>query len=118
MAAKQDSNVVAKALAGAMSAEADVTPPARSRSSSFASTVSDLNVGDAPAAKVLVVDPSLTISDALHQMSEAGERLRNSVTSSVAQARRRNPGAEFSVEITDIKTKSGIYLLALIHRTA
>jgi predicted RNA-binding protein with TRAM domain len=119
MTGKQQPNaVIAKALVGVMGVESDVAPPARARSSSFASTVSDLNVGDAPASKVQPIDNTLTVAEALAQMSDAGERLRNSVTSSVAQAKRKNPGAEYSVEITDIKTKSGFYSLALIHRTA
>jgi hypothetical protein len=119
MTGKQQANaVVAKVLTAAMGVESDVAPPPRARSSSFASTVSDLNVGDPPASKVQMIDNTLTVADALAQMSDAGERLRNSVTSSVAQAKRKNVGAEYSVEITDIKTKSGIYSLALIHRTA
>lgn len=116
MSAKQQ--VLTAALVGAMSPEADVAPPARARSSSFASTVADLNVGDPPAAKVQLIDPTTPIGDALSGMSEMSERLRNSVTSSVSQAKRRLPGSDFSVEITDIKTKSGMYLLALVHRTA
>lgn len=116
MSAKQQ--VLTAALVGAMSPEADVAPPARARSSSFASTVADLQVGDAPAAKVQLIDSTTTIGDALAAMSDMSEKLRNSVTSSVSQAKRRIPGSDFSVEITDIKTKSGIYLLALVHRVA
>lgn len=110
--------VLNAALVGAMSPEADVLPPARARSSSFASTVADLNVGDPPASKVQLIDPTITIDDALKGMSEMSERLRGSVTSSVSQAKRKVPGSEYSIEIMDIKGKSGMYLLALVHRTA
>jgi hypothetical protein len=101
-----------------MGPESDVAQPARVRSSSFASTVADLNVGDQPAARVQQIDPTMPVGDAIASVSELAEKLRNSVQSSVSQAKRRLPGSDYSIEITDIKTKSGMYLLALVHRTA
>jgi hypothetical protein len=114
----KNSQVLNAALVSAMSPESDVPPPARARSASFASSVADLRMGDAPASKVMQIDRSLTIDAALEQMSETAERFRSSITSSVQQAKRRCPGAEYSIEISDIKIKSGMYLLALVHRTA
>lgn len=114
----KNDQILNAALVGAMSPEADVLPPARVRSASFASTVADMAPLDPPAARVQAIGTNVTIGDAIAGMSEASERLRNSVTSSVAQAKRRNPGNEYSVEITPITTKSGMYLLALVHRTA
>lgn len=114
----QKEQVLNAALVGAMSPESDVAQPPRVRSSSFAATVADLEVGDPPASKVQLIDPNLSLAEALAGMGEMSERLRSNVTSSVAQAKRRNPGSEYSIEITDIKTKSGMYLLALIHRNA
>lgn len=117
MSSKSQS-VLTAALVGAMSPEADITLPPRARSSSFASTVADLNVGDQPAARVWQVPANLSIETALTNLTQFGEKLRNSVQSSVSQAKRRIKGAEYSIEITDIKIKSGIYLLVLVHRTA
>jgi hypothetical protein len=115
---KNQQSVLQAALVGSMAPEGDVTPPPRARSASFASAVSDLNVGDQPAARVQQIDPTLPIGDAIAQVSALSEKLRNSVQSSVNQAKRRVPGSEYSIEIADIKTKSGMYLLALVHRTA
>lgn len=117
MSSKQQS-VLSAALVAAMGPESDVTQPTRARSASFASAVADLNVGDQPAARVHQIDPSLPVGDAIASTPALAEKLRNSVQSSVNQAKRRVPGSEYSVEITDIKTKSGMYLLALVHRTA
>lgn len=115
---KNQQSVLQAALVGSMAPEGDVAVPARARSASFASAVSDLNVGDQPAARVQQIDPMMTIRDAMADMSMMSEKLRNSVQSSVNQAKRRVPGSEYSIEIADIKTKSGMYLLALVHRTA
>jgi predicted RNA-binding protein with TRAM domain len=115
---KNQQSVLQAALVGSMAPEGDVAVPARARSASFASAVSDLNVGDQPAARVQQIDPTLPIGEAIALAPSLSEKLRNSVQSSVNQAKRRVPGSEYSVEITDIKTKSGMYLLALVHRTA
>lgn len=115
---KNQQSVLQAALVGSMAPEGDVALPQRARSASFASMVADLNVGDQPAARVQQIDPSTPIGDAIASVSEMSEKLRNSVQSSVSQAKRRLPGSDYSIEITDIKTKSGMYLLALVHRTA
>lgn len=117
MSSKQQA-ILSAALVAAMGPEADVAPPPRARSASFASAVADLNVGDQPAARVQQIDPSLPIGEAIALVSSLAEKLRNSVQSSVNQAKRRLPGSEYSIEIADIKIKSGMYLLALVHRTA
>lgn len=116
MSAKQQ--VLAAALVGAMSPESDIAAPPRTRAFSFNAAVADMQVGDMPAARVVQIDPDTTIGDAKAAMSEQADKLRNSVTSAVSQAKRRIPGADYSVEITEINIKSGLYLLALVHRTA
>jgi hypothetical protein len=119
MAAKQTPEVVGKALAAVMCAEPDVAVPARARSASFASAVADLKVGGDPAAKVVRIDQTMTIEAVTAEKPTLSEKLRNAVTSSVSQAKRRLGGtAEFSVEISDLSTKSGIYLIALVTRNA
>ena len=115
---KNQQSVLQAALVGSMAPEGDVALPQRARSASFASMVADLNVGDQPAARVQQVPDDLSVCDALAIMSTMSEKLRNSVQSSVNQAKRRVPGSEYSIEITDIKMKSGLYVLALVHRTA
>jgi hypothetical protein len=117
MSSKQQS-VLSAALVAAMGPESDVAQPPRARSSSFASMVADMNVGDQPVARVQQVPDDLSIGDALAIMSSMSEKLRNSVQSAVYQAKRRLPGSDYSIEITDIKMKSGLYILALVHRIA
>lgn len=116
MSAKQQ--VLAAAIVGAMSPETDIAPPPRARAFSFNAAVADMEVGDMPAARVVQIDPTTTIGDAKAEMSAMADKLRNSVTSAVSSAKRRIPGSDFSVEITEINIKSGMYLLALVHRTA
>lgn len=118
-AAKQAVPATTKVAAAMMCAEPDVAQPSRARSASFASAVSDLKVGGDPAAKVATVERGLTIEEAIASKPELSERLRNSVMSSVTQAKRKLGGkAEFSVEIIDITSKSGVYLIALVFRNA
>lgn len=109
--------VLAAAIVGAMSPEVDIAPPPRVRAFSFNAAVADMQVGDMPVARVVQIDPATTIGDAMAEMSAQADKLRNNVTSAVSSAKRRNPGSDYSVEITDIKIKSGLYLLALVHRT-
>jgi len=115
MSAKQQ--VLAAAIVGAMSPESDIVAPPRTRAFSFNAAVADMQVGDMPAARVVQIDPTMAIGDALAEMSTQADKLRNSVTSATSQAKRRIPGSDYSVEIADIKLKSGLYLLALVHRT-
>lgn len=117
MATKKQSEVLSAALVGAMAPEGDVTIPTRIRAYSFAASVTDLNVGDQPAAKVQLIDPATPIGDAINGVTALSDKLRNSVQSTVNQAKRRVPGAEYSIEISDVMMKSGMYLLALVHRT-
>lgn len=116
--AKAEQQVVSKALAAAMCPEGDVAPPTRARSSSLASAIADLNVGGDPASKVVALNPKLTIEEITASRASASERLRNTVQGSVNQAKRRVPGAEYSIEISDLTTKSGMYLIALVSRNA
>lgn len=116
MSAKQQ--LLNAAMVGAMSPESDIATPPRARTYSFATAVTDMQMGDAPVSRVVQIDPDTSIADALTTMSEASEKLRNAVGSSVSSAKRRNPGADYSIEISDIKLKTGLYLLALVHRTA
>lgn len=115
MSAKQQ--ILNAALVGAMSPESDIAAPPRSRVFSFSAAVADLEVGDMPASRVVKLDGELTLDEAMASITAVSEKLRNSLASAVSAAKRRNPGSDFSIEITDIKIKSGLYLLALVHRT-
>lgn len=110
-------DLATKVLVAAMGAESGVTLPPRTRSSSFASMVSDLEEGDAPAARTFRFPVDTPLEHALAGISDESERLRNAVTSSVAQAKRKNPGREFSIETTQLVTKSGLFVIALVTRT-
>lgn len=111
-------DITTKALVAAMGAEANVAPPSRARSSSFASMVASLEVGDAPAVRAQQIPSTLTVIDAISKISEECERLRNNVTPSVAAAKRKIPGSDFSVEVGHYVNKTGMYVLALITRIA
>ena len=104
--------------AAMMGAEADVSPPTRARSSSFASMVLDLNVGDQPASRVVQLDLEESVENTVERLKENRDKLRNTVTSAVSQAKRRNPGSEYSIEVGDFMLISGIYVVAMVRRTA
>lgn len=119
MATKQTPpEAITKVAAAMMCPESDVSKPARTRSASFASVVADLLVGGDPAAKAMALNPNMTIEQVAAQKPQLSERLRNSVQSSVNQAKRRVPGSEYSIEISDITLKSGVYLIAVVSRNA
>jgi len=105
-------------LTAMLGSEQGVTPPARNRSSSFASLVADLNVGDSPASRVIELAHTTSIGDAVEQLPALREKLRNSVTSAVSAARRRVPGSDFSIEVGNLMMNSGMYVVALVRRTA
>ena len=104
--------------AAMMGAESDVAPPSRARSSSFASMVLDLNVGDQPASRVVQMEEADSIAWTMGTLKEQRDKLRNTVTSAVSQAKRRNPGAEYSIEVGDFMLISGIYVVAMVRRIA
>lgn len=116
MSAKQQ--LLNAALVGALSPESDIAAPPRSRVFSFSAAVADMEVGDMPVTRVVKIDDDQSVADALAGLAGVADKLRNSVGSAVTQAKRRIPGSDFSIEINDIKIKSGLYLLALVHRTA
>jgi hypothetical protein len=110
---------LSKAIAAAMSAEPDVAPPAaRPRASSFTSVVSDLRVGDDPAARIMKLNMDTPITDLFNLIGQEKIRFGNNVRSSVAAAKSRAPGAEYTVEIEHMIVSSGAYLVALVTRKA
>lgn len=110
-------HVLTAALVGAMAPDTDIVAPSRARSFSFASAVASINVGDMPAARVVKIDGEFTIEQANAVIATETEKLRGSVASAVSQARRKNPGAEYSIETEPVLLRSGVYILALVHRT-
>lgn len=102
----------------------DVAVPTRARSHSFASMLADMKVGDAPAAKVMLVDDDFREQHEIQQdaplkeaLSFAKERLRNNLASSISGAKRRIDGAAYSVECGSLLMDSGVYVVALVTRT-
>lgn len=112
---KKVTNAVKAAMMGA---EAGVLPPTRARASSFASAVFDLEVGDQPASRVIQLDAAGTVAEHMADLAEQREKLRGSVTSAVSQAKRRNPDAQYSIEVTNFLGAFGIMIAALVRRTA
>lgn len=110
--------VLSAALVGAMAPDNDIPVPSRARSFSFASAVAAINVGDMPAARVVKIDGELSIDAANAMIVEQTDKLRGSIASAVNQAKRRNPGAEFSIETETVFMRSGVYIIGLVHRTA
>lgn len=106
-----------KALAAAMGTEPDVAPPAsKARSGSLTSAIADLQLGSDPVAKVYMVEPDVKAQDLRAVLSTEKERMRNNVTSCVVAARKRVPGADYSIEVGEILMGSGVYVVALISR--
>lgn len=103
----------------------DIPVPPRTRSFSFASMLADMQVGDAPASKSMLVDlptelnsadkPVLAMKDIV---STYKERLRNNIASSITAAKRRVEGAAYSVECGTVVMDSGLYVVAIVSRTA
>jgi hypothetical protein len=118
MGAKPSEAALSKVATAIHCAESDVAQPSRARSASFASAVADLKIGGEPASKTMRLDPNMTVADLAAARPTLAEKLRNTAQSSVSQAKRRVPGAEFSIEICDLTCKSGMYLIALVSRTA
>ena len=109
-----------KALAAAMGTEPDVAPPSsKARSGSLTSAIADLRLGEEhPASRVYRVEPGTMIADLREVLVAEKERMRNNVTSCVAAAKKRVPGAEYSIEVGEAYMGSGVYVLALITRKA
>jgi hypothetical protein len=118
MASKPNTESLARITAAALCPEPDVVVPPRARSASFASAVADLKIGGDPAAKVMRMDPAMTVAELAAARSSLAEKLRNTAQSSVNQAKRRLPGTEYSIEVCDLACKSGLYLIALVSRNA
>lgn len=110
--------IIDAAMIGVMTAETAVAKPPRNRSSSFASMVADLRVGDTPAAKVMDADGTSTLEETLDALPALIERHRNNVNSAVVRAKDRNLGAEYAIEVTHFLARRSLYIVALVTRTA
>ena len=116
---KPSQSTLAKVTLGMTDIVDDVAPPSRARSHSFAPVLADMAVGDVPSCRALpvVVETSATF-DMKAALTEAKERLRNNVQSSVNQAKRRVDGAAYSVECKELVSDFGLFIIALVRRTA
>jgi hypothetical protein len=117
---KPQASTLAKLAVGMSDIADDVLPPSRARSHSFASVLADMKIGDTPSCRAMEV-PMDTTQDGFDMkaaLTEAKERLRNNVQSSVNQAKRRVEGAAYSVECKELVADTGLYIIALVRRTA
>lgn len=117
---KPNQSTLAKITVGMTDVVDDVLPPSRARSHSFASVLADMKVGDTPSCRALevTVDTTQPNFDMKAALIEAKERCRNNVQSSVNQAKRRVEGAAYSVECKELVADTGLYIIALVRRTA
>lgn len=117
---KTNKDIVSKVALAMADPVDDVPVPSRVRSSSFASMLCDLRIGDAPLARVLPLDPTdiALFTDMRDALNATKDRLRNNVQSSINQAKRREEGAGYSVECKEQLFDSGIFVVALVRRTA
>lgn len=102
---------------GAMSApDKDIPVPTKGqRSSSFAASVFDLEVGQS-ASKVERVESMFAIATLSHILRERKERMRNGVASTVAAAKAKTGGV-YSIEVSELITTAGnIYVVVIISR--
>lgn len=110
--------ILGAALVGAMAPDTDIPVPSRARAFSFASAVASINVGDMPAARVVKIDNSLSVEEANASITSETDKLRSSVASAVNQAKRKNPNAAYTIETETVLMRSGVYIIALVHRNA
>lgn len=97
-------------------AEPQVSVPSRSKAGSMKSQIEALDVGDI-ASKLEAVDENLILLDYIHKAPEMRERLRNSLTSTVAKAKELT-GGTYTIEVGEMVLRNKLYLVAVITRTA
>lgn len=117
---KTSKDVLSKVALAMADPVSDVPVPSRVRSSSFASMLCDLRIGDTPLARVQPVEvvDITQHGDMRDALNAAKDRHRNNVQSSINQAKRREPSAGYSVECKEQLFDSGIFIVALVRRTA
>lgn len=111
-------NVTTLVKGAIRSPESDVQQPAsRRRSSSFASVVSDLEVGES-ASRTHRLNDTMTLGELRDDMRELKEMLRNNTAPAVSAAR-RNTGGTYTIEVGETIMPGGsIYLVVVVSRTA
>lgn len=98
-------------------AEPQVGVPSRSKAGSMKSQIEALDVGE-NASKVRSVNSIFTtLEEWITGASEERERLRNSLTSTVAKAKEIT-GGTYTIEVGDMILGNRLYLVAVITRTA
>lgn len=94
-----------------------VPEPSRRRSSSFASVIADLEIGET-ASKAQRVEDDTTLAEFAEKSAAWREALRNTCATSMRQAKART-GGEYSIEIADVMTQArSLFIVALITRTS
>lgn len=110
---------LAQQMMGAVLGAEDVAKPARNRSSSFTSMLVDMPVGGQPLSRILQIDQTLTLAEVNKDLlSSQREALRNGVSSCISAAKRRSEGSEYSTEVVELLTSSGVYIVAIVKRLA
>lgn len=91
--------------------------PGRTRKSSFAAAVADLEVGE-QVAKLKRIDTDQTIDQIHASMQSEKDALRNNTTPAVTRAKAET-GGQYTIEVTDFQTGSrNWFLIAVVTRTA
>jgi hypothetical protein len=97
--------------------EDDVVEDSRRIPHSFAMLVENLEVGEI-ASRTLDIDPNLPWAEYDATVNPLRVRLRNNVAPAVKRAKENVPGAQYRVEVVDIRLTAGPVLVVCVTRTA
>lgn len=97
--------------------EDDVPEPSRRVPHSFAMLVENLEVGDV-ASRTIPLNPHLALGEYDTVATSMRVRLRNNVAPAVKRAKDAVPGAEYRVEVADIRLAAGAALTVCVTRIA
>lgn len=94
-----------------------IAEPTARRSTSFATQVTELEVGES-VSRVSPIPDTMSLHELQQAMPTMRQALRNNTTPSVRQAMARTAG-EYRIEVADTRTASDrFYLVAIVTRTA
>lgn len=107
-----------KVAAAIRAPEAGVAEPKRSRLSSFAAQVLDLDVGQ-QASRVMQVPTSSTLEEIAGDLPDYRDNLRNGCAPAIKRAKEKLVGAEYTTEIGVVTMPAmTMYVVAVVTRVS
>lgn len=94
-----------------------VPEPSRRIAHSFAMLVENLEVGDI-ATRAMPINPDLTLAEYDEVVTPFRVRVRNNIAPAVKRAKEAIPGADYRVEVADIRLSAGAALVVCVTRIA